>query len=255
MSEDHDTFNEEPMELIENTQLVLVEGLSGTGKSASLRNIRNQDKWIYMNCESGKRLPFRNSFNNQRITEPHAVLELFDEAIGAPKELIDGAIIDTMSFLLEMYESKHVLTAANTMKAWGNYNQYFKKIMQDKVPRFDRPVLILSHTKEDIDEAGVKTVAAPVKGALRGTGIEAYFSTIVATKKVTVKELEKYNSDLLEITDEDRLVGYKHVFQTRITKETVGERIRAPMGMFTPNQTYMDNDCQKLLDHLNAYYN
>ena len=87
------------------------------------------------------------------------------------------------------------------------------------------------------------------------TGREAYFSCVVAAKKVPIKELESYGSDLLEITEEDRLLGFKHVFQTKLTKDTTHERIRSPMGMFTTSQTFMDNDCQKLLNHLHQYYN
>ena len=36
-----------------NDQLILVSGFSGSGKSAALRNIRNQEDWLYLNCESG----------------------------------------------------------------------------------------------------------------------------------------------------------------------------------------------------------
>ena len=36
-----------------NDQLVLISGESATGKSASLQNIRNQDRWLYLNCEAG----------------------------------------------------------------------------------------------------------------------------------------------------------------------------------------------------------
>ena len=77
---------------------------------------------------------------------------------------------------------------------------------------------------------------------------------MVGAKKVSIKELEKYGSDLLKITDDDKELGYKHVFQTRITKNTVGERIRSPMGLFTKEQTYMDNDAQALLGHLRRFY-
>ena len=80
------------------------------------------------------------------------------------------------------------------------------------------------------------------------------FSTVVAAKKMPLKELDGYQSNLLNITDEDTELGYKHVFQTRITKNTTGERIRSPMGLFTKEQTFMDNDCQILLDHLNDFY-
>ena len=69
------------------------------------------------------------------------------------------------------------------------------------------------------------------------------------------KDLEGIDSKLLTITPDDELVGYKHVFQTRLTAKTKGERIRSPIGMFEANQTYMDNDAQMLLDHLHEFYN
>lgn len=36
-----------------NDQLVLICGQSATGKSASLRNIRNQENWMLLNTEAG----------------------------------------------------------------------------------------------------------------------------------------------------------------------------------------------------------
>lgn len=41
-----------------NTQLVLISGMSATGKSASLRNLKNQEKWFYANCEAGHKAPY-----------------------------------------------------------------------------------------------------------------------------------------------------------------------------------------------------
>ena len=94
----------------------------------------------------------------------------------------------------------------------------------------------------------------PVKGSLKNQGIEAYFSTVVSAKKVNLKELEAYGSNLLNISEDDQELGYKHVFQCRLTKATVGERIRSPMGLFDRSQTYMDNDAQLLLEHLHRFY-
>ena len=241
-------------ELVQNNQMVLISGESGTGKSASLRNIRNKNKWLYENCEAGKQLPFKNDFITKIITEPLDVPDHFDEATENP-DFIDGIIIDTITFLMERFESVHVLPSANTQKAWGNYNQFFKTIMQEKVPLFGKPVLILGHTKAEILDDGSRVSAVPVKGALRGAGVEAYFSTVVSAKTMPLKELVKYENDLLNITEEDEILGYKHVFQTRKTKATVGERIRSPMGLFTIEQTFIDNDAQLLLDHMNRYYN
>jgi RNase adaptor protein for sRNA GlmZ degradation len=36
-----------------NDNLVLIGGVSGAGKSACLRNIKDQEGVLYLNCESG----------------------------------------------------------------------------------------------------------------------------------------------------------------------------------------------------------
>lgn len=128
--------------------------------------------------------------------------------------------------------------------------------MQDKVIKFGKPVLMIAHTLKILNEStGEFEVSVPIKGALKNNGIEAYFSTVVAAKKVPLKELMQYKNDMLHITEEDEAVGYKHVFQTKITKNTTGERIRSPMGLFSKEETYIDNDAQVLLDHLQSFYN
>lgn len=234
-----------------NDQLVLIGGESGTGKSASLVNLPG--KVMYLNCEAGKRLPFKNKFTNFTITDPYQVHEAFDHAKG--NSAYDVIVIDTLTFLMDMFETQYVLPSTNTMAAWGAYNQFFKVLMQEKVAASDKSVIILAHTRSELDEKAMEMKTnVPIKGALKNNGIEAYFSTVVATKKVSLKDLEPYKSGLLHITETDELLGYKHVFQTQLTKATIGERIRSPMGMFSRAETFMDNDCGLLLKHLRDYY-
>jgi hypothetical protein len=236
-----------------NEQLVLICGESGTGKSVSLMNIPDQERWMYLNCEAGKRLPFRNKFKTFKITEPYQIFEAFRHALNNSD--YSGIVIDTITFLMEMFESQYVLGSENTMKGWSDYQQFFKELMQDHVASSDKAVVILAHTRADYDEKLMDyRTSVPVKGALKNNGIEAYFSTVVSTKKVSIKDLDKYQNDLLNISEQEKELGYKHVFQTQITKATVGERIRSPMGLFTPEQTYIDNDAAKLLQHLREYY-
>lgn len=85
-------------------------------------------------------------------------------------------------------------------------------------------------------------------------GVEAFFSTVVSSKKMSLKKLEKYKNDHLIITPEEEAVGFKYVFQTLLTKETVNERIRSPMGLWSRDETFIDNDAQFLLDQLDEYY-
>jgi hypothetical protein len=240
-----------------NDQLVLITGYSATGKSAALRNIRNQERWLYMGTEAGKRLPFKNKFLSQRISNAYEVHQYMDEIIANPDK-IDGAVIDSLTFLMDMFESQYVLNSTNTMKAWSDYQQFFKILMQEKVTIFGKPMIITAHNKDELDEKAMEMkVSVPIKGALKNNGIEAYFSTVVAAKKVALRELEAYlvpGNPMLTVNSEEELLGYKHVFQTRPTKQTTGERMRSPMGMFTPEQTFIDNDAQLLLDHLTDFY-
>ena len=116
MSNEVDTSEELVGEF--NDQLVLICGISGTGKSASLRNIPNQENWLYLNTEAGKRLPFRNKFRNggYRITDPYQIYEAFDMAINDDPS-VEGIIIDSITFLMDLFESMYVLNSSNTMKA------------------------------------------------------------------------------------------------------------------------------------------
>lgn len=238
-----------------NDQLILVCGYSTTGKSMSLRNIRNQDRWMYLNCEAGKRLPFADKFDKYRISDPYQVLEAFDYATNEAADKVDGIIIDSITFLMDMFETMYVINSPNTMQGWSNFSQFFKTLMQQKVVLFGKPVIFTAHVLDTLDEKNMEMkTSVPIKGSLKNNGIEAYFSTVVATKRVPLKELEKIKNNMLTITEDEKELDFKHVFQTRLTAKTTGERIRSPMGMFSKEQTYIDNDCQLLLDHLTEFY-
>ena len=239
----------------QNDQLFLISGESATGKSASLRHLMGGPRVMYLNCESGKKLPFRNDFTGMTVTDPYQIFEAFEHVDDKGAGEFDVIVIDTLTFLMDMFESIHVIDSADTMKGWSKYQQFFKKLMQKYVASCPLPVIFTAHTRSELNEAKmIMETAVPVKGALKNNGIEAYFSTVVSSKKMSLKSLEKYKSKLLNITEEDEALGFKYVFQTRLTKETVGERIRSPMGMFSAAETYTDNDAQLLLDHLRSFY-
>ena len=240
-------------QLAVNDNLVMVVGKSATGKSASLMKLKNPEGVLYLNCEAGKKLPFRSKFLEKVITDPLQIYEAFDWAETQPQ--IHTIIIDTQTYLMEMYESLYVINSTNTMAAWGNYAQYFKTVMQQYVSKSTKNVIFLAHSADVLNESEmVMEVKVPVKGSLKNNGIESYFSLVIASKKMTIKALEKYKSNLLNITEEEQALGFKYVFQCKLTKETVGERIRGPLGMFDTQETYIDNDMQLVLDRLHEYY-
>ncbi len=42
---------------MQNDNLVLISGESGSGKSMCLRNLKDPEGVMYLNCEAGKKLP------------------------------------------------------------------------------------------------------------------------------------------------------------------------------------------------------
>ena len=103
--------------------------------------------------------------------------------------------------------------------------------MQQHVAASTKNVILLSHNTEEQQPNGTYKTFIKVKGSLMNQGVEAFMSIIVYTRVMPIEELEAtdYDPELLHITDEDRMLGYKYVFQTRLTKDTVGSRIRTPM--------------------------
>lgn len=236
-----------------NDFLVAVVGKSATGKSASLMGIEDPTGVAYANCEAGKKLPFRSKFNEITITDPYQVIQLLQEVEEMPH--IHTVVIDSLTFLMEMFESLYVVGAANGMAAWVAYGQFIKTLMQQHVAASTKNVIFIAHTGDKYNESDMVTeVAIPIKGAAKNVGIEAYFSLVIAAKKMTLKQLEKYKNEMLTITEEDTILGYKHVFQTRPTKETAAERLRGPMGMFSIQETYIDNNIQLVMNRLHEYY-
>jgi hypothetical protein len=236
-----------------NDNLVLLSGKSATGKSASLMGLENPEGVMYLNCEAGKKLPFRAKFKQFIITDPLQVYEAFDAAENMPE--VHTIVVDTLTYLLDMYESVYVLTSSNGMQAWGQFSQYFKTLMQDKVAKSTKNVIFLAHTSDTLNESEMlMETKVPVKGSLKSNGIESYFSVVISSKKVSLKALKEMKSDLLTITPEEEALGFKYVFQTKITKESVNERLRGPLGLFDTKETFIDNNIQLVLNRLKEYY-
>lgn len=236
-----------------NDHLVLLSGFSATGKSRSLKNIKNPGGVLYLNCESGKRLPFKSGFVEKTIVDPMQIYEAFDWAESKPS--IHTIVIDSLTYLMDMYESVYVVSATNKMHAWGDFQQYFKGVMQQKVASSTKKVIFTAHVVDTYNEQEMAMdVRVPVKGSLKSNGIESYFSVVIASKKMRIKDLADYKNSLLNISPEEEALGIKYVYQTRLTKETVGERLRGPDDLFTQQETFINNDIQLVLDRLEEYY-
>jgi uridine kinase len=238
-----------------NNHLVLISGKSSSGKSASLMSMDNPEGVMYLNCENGKKLPFKTKFKELIVVDPIQVYQAFEEAENMPD--VHTIVIDTLTYLMDMYESTKVINSTNTMQAWGQYAQYMKQLMSQVVAKSTKNVVFLAHTSDVLNEAEmINETIVKVKGSLMNQGIESFFTTVISTKKIALNKLDDKTakSPLYTVTPEDKANGFKYVYQTRLTKETVNERIRAPMGMWDMKETYIDNNLQNVINRLHEYY-
>ena len=134
-----------------NDHLVLIGGVSGEGKSASLEHLKNPEGVLYCNCESGKRLPFRDKSKKCVITDPYQIYAAFEQAEKMPDA--HTIVVDTLTYLMDMFESVHVLGAKDTMAQWGAYQQFLKNLMQQYVAKSTKNVIFTAHVMDILNES------------------------------------------------------------------------------------------------------
>lgn len=236
-----------------NKNLVLIVGKSATGKTASLRNLRDPDGVFFINCEAGKELPFAKPFRKKTLANPLSIFTLLEKAEKSDK--IHTIVIDSLTYLMDMFETQVVLRSDNTMKAWSEYAQFFKRLMQEYVSVSKKNIIFTAHTSDVLNEGEmVMETLVKVKGALMNQGIESYFNNVISCKTVPLDKLDPYESDLLTIDEDEEELQFKYVFQTRKTRDSVNERIRGPLGLWSRKESFIDNDLQLVIDRLHEYY-
>lgn len=237
-----------------NDYMVLLVGKAANGKSMSLRQLKDPEGVMYLNMEAGKKLPFRSKFKEYVITNPTTQLaQAFQAAEQNPQ--IHTIVIDSLTYMMDMAETILVINSSDTQKGWSNFAQFFKYVMQNLCANSSKKIIFTAHVKDDVNGDMVRETSVPIKGSIKNNGVESYFSCVIAAKKVPLTQLEEYKSDLLHIEEREEILGFKYVFQTQITKETVNERLRGPIDLFAMNETFIDNNMQLVFDRLHEYYN
>ncbi len=236
--------------MAENNHIALIMGPPASGKSASLVNLRDPAGVVYFNTDL-KPLPFNSKFQEIKVTDPVDILGALDEI--EAMDNVHTVILDTLTFLMDMYESQYVVGSANTMKAWGDYAQFYKSFIH-KIKSSAKTYIVLAHEKKVMNETEmIVETKVPVKGAVGALGVEADFTTILSTKKILLKKLKDKNG-LLAITPREERVGIKHLFQTYVDKDTVNEKMRSAMALWADDEKFIDNDIQNVIDRLETYY-
>lgn len=235
--------------------IVFLGGRSDTGKTASLRNLKDPKGVLYLNFES-KKPPYASQFTEKQVTDPYTLHTVSEKLIETGMEKYHTLVVDSITACMSLYATKYIgKDCENKMGAWGDYKEFYEKWAKQMLPKIEQNVIVLAHITnfEDTDTLQTYTQAV-VQGSLKHVGLEADFGVVVNTAIVPLEKLKDFENPLLTITEEEEIEGFKHVIQTRKTLETKDTKIRSPMGMWDKTETYIDSDVQHVLDRINNYY-
>ncbi len=233
---------------------ILIVGEPNTGKTSSVINLTDRKDFAFFNADK-KHVPIRGKapfLVNQKLEDPTHLVDYLNQLDNEPQ--CKGVIIDTLTFLMAQYVTQHVDTASDTRAAWGNYGRAYRE-MTDRIKSFSKPVIVAAHSETKLNtQSGNMESRILLQGAVGRLGAEADYTIVVTAKQMPVAKLREYESKYLNITEDEELQGVKYVFATQLTRETVGDRTRAPMGFWDRSETYIDNNIQFILDRYAEYY-
>jgi hypothetical protein len=195
---------------------ILIIGESGTGKSSSIRNLP-RDKTGIINV-TGKRLPFKDSFNVRHEDNCEKICELLTTC---KSEII---VIDDMQYILArqyMARAKELGYQKFTDMALGYYNIITSL---EKMPDSKR-VYFLSHIEEtSTGKEKIKTIGKLLDEKITVEGL------FVMVLKTVVRDGEYFFS----------------------THNSGYDTVKTPLGMF--EEDLIPNDLKSLDDRVREYY-
>lgn len=197
----------------------LILGQSGTGKSASLRNFK-EDEVAVINCAS-KPLPFKNHFEQHNPRFDHLTDDVMKAIATTKKKVI---VIDDAQYIMSFQYMRRI--HENGWDKWNDIQGDFFNIIQycDLTPD-DTTVYFLSHiTKDDDGNEKIKTMGKMLDEKIT---IEGLFTTVL---KTSVQD------------------GHYYFLTQNSGKDTV----KSPIGMF--DSYAIDNDLKYVDEKIRNYY-
>lgn len=200
------------------SQLTMILGKSGTGKSTSLRNFKKADNIGYITA-TGKKLPFKNDipqFHAKNYAELKAAIN---------QSKADVVVIDDFNYFMSFEEFSQA-----SVKGYEKFTTMAVNVV-DVIELItkketDQRFYIMAHSEQNEDgQLRLKTTGKMVSDKFVPEGL---------TNQVI----------------ETAVVDREFVFKVK----TDGSGIKTPMGMFKEDQATIPNDLRELDKVIKAFY-
>ena len=205
-------------------KLVLLIGSSGSGKSASLRNFKD-DEYALINI-MGKELPFKSS---KRFLETTSYQELKQGILGYIGRTKTIVIDDAGYLITDQFIQNHGANKGNAV--FELYNDLAKnfysliRFLKTEVPDTVVVYVIMHEDKNDLGYVKPKTIGRMLDEKVDIPGL---FTVVLNATKKDGKYIFKTQTDGFDVT-------------------------KSPMGMFEADE--IDNDLKEVHNRIKGYYN
>lgn len=204
---------------------VLIMGRSGSGKSASLRNMNENTLVINV---IRKPFPFRNN-ESVKVMDCDEYLKIKSALKAVYEKGVRIAAIDDAGYLMtSKFMAGHRQAKGNSQ--FDLYNEIADnfysliRFIAEELPS-DMIVFVMMHEeKNDMGESKPKTIGRLLDDKVC---VEGMFTVVLHAMKLDGKYVFATNTDGLDVT-------------------------KSPIGMF--EETYIDNDIQKVVEKIREYY-
>ena len=206
-------------EAMKMAQKVLILGDSGTGKSASLRNFK-EDEVLVINC-AGKPLPFKNHFECFTPSFDHMAQDILQAMNKTNKKVI---VVDDAQYIMSFQYMRRIKEGG--WDKWNDIQGDFFNIIKacDYMPD-DVIVFFLSHLQRD--DEGHEKIKTMGKMLDEKITIEGLFTTVLKTS----------------------VVDGQYFF---LTQNSGKDTVKSPIGMF--DTFAIDNDLRYVDMKIRNYY-
>lgn len=205
---------------------VLIMGRSGSGKSASLRNVSKPTFVINVNK---KPLPFKNN-DNLKVMNCDEYLKIKSSLKAAYEKNIKVAVIDDAGYLMtSKFMNGHRQAKGNSQ--FDLYNEIADnfysliKFISDELPEDMIVYVVMHEEKNEMGESKPKTIGKLLDDKVC---VEGMFTIVLHAMKLDGKYVFATNTDGLDVT-------------------------KSPIGMFATE--YVDNDLELVTKTIKEYYN
>lgn len=205
------------------TRNILLCGMTGSGKSTSLRNLP-LEKTIYINTEA-KFLPFKGT---SRLKQSIKLIDP-DEMLGGmdwieEQDDVEYVVIDSFSMLMDMWYMKHLAhaDARKTQQLWGEYKNFGMEVIM-KMKASKKFYIMTGLMAESFDKFGVAdSQYCKVQGSL-AKAVESHFTVVAFTDVLEEKGKEPVYRLILGKTKERPIVTAKAPFQFLDNKKVLDD--------------------------------